>query len=247
MLGVRQTGIIPKMSTNIQNIIIHSTGTGPDHVRLNRILALKNISWSYNQIDDKTFANFPGGQDGLPILQYNRCFFVGSLVSMVALEQIKSEPTIFPNGNCGMPLALAWWSNDFFQTNLRQADDKLLQKYCTLITRQIADGRDFLQGAQAGLADVHSYAPLRALKECGQNISILDNDPLLAPWYQRVRNIGIKGFQTISVDENNLLNNSSAGVVEFQECDSIADKETLNWKNQGNIFLWRTPLTAKFD
>lgn len=225
-------------------LIIHSTGTGPDHQRLDRILALKNLPWSFNRVDTQTLANFPGGKEGLPILQFNRCFFVGSLVSLIALEQLKAEPTIFPNGNCGMPLALAWWSNDFFQTIKNNPDDNLLQKYCMLISRQIADGRDFLQGAQPGLADVHSYAPLWALKECGRNMSVLESDPLLEPWYQRVRNIGTTGFQEVTVTPNDLLLNLPATGTDFPECDAIADKEILNWKSQGTVFLWQSPLST---
>jgi len=224
-------------------IIVHSNGMGPDHQRIGRVLALKNIPWTFNRIDTQTLAHFPGGKENLPVLQVNRSFFVGSLVSMVALEQLKPEPTIFPNGNCGMPLALAWWGDDFFRTITGNPDSELIQKYCALISRQIVDGRHFLQGEQAGLADVQSYAPLCALKESDLNIPILESKSLLRAWYQRVGTLGTAGFQEISITSDDLPVNFSDREVDFPECDAIADRIILNWRNQGTIFLWHSPLS----
>lgn len=226
-------------------IIVHSTGAGPDHHRLDRILALKKLSWSLNQVKQQTLANFPGGEDGLPILQFGRCFFCGSLVSTLALERLKGEPTLFPNGNCGMPLALAWWSNGFFRDVQNSPGGRLLQKYCTLISRQIADGRNFLQGHRPGLADVHSYAPLCALKECGWDMTTLESDPLLGPWFHRVANIGSTNGQVVTMGANDLLDNLPVSATDFPECDAIADKEIMAWQNQGTLYLWRSPLTAR--
>lgn len=226
-------------------IILHSTGTGPDHQRLDRILALKKLPWSFNLVEQHELANFPGGDDGQPVMQIGRCFFVGSFVSIIALEQLKTAPTFFPNGNCGMPLALAWWSSEFFRVIRNNQDEGLFKKYCTIISRQIIDGRHFLQGSLPGLADIHSYAPLWALKEYGRDMTILESDALLAPWYQRVANMGEYRPKKINLDGNNLLGNQPPLEANFPNCDAIADKETLNWKDQGTLFLWRSPFASK--
>ena len=210
------------------DIIVHGTTKGPDYHRLALILALKNIPWKFSL---RPPAILKGFCDGFPILQVGHCYFEGSMIATLALEQLQPEPSLFPNGNCGMPLALSWWSDRFYTSG---NDPSLLQKNCVLISRQITDGRDYLQGATPGLADVHSFAPLKALNKDGYDISsVMKADPLLQSWYQRMDQLTPSG-KTVPL--------SQIPPTDYPECDTIAHKEVLD---DGKTILWKNSLSQK--
>lgn len=210
-----------------KNIIVHGTGNGPDYYRLKLILTLKNIPWAFSPHCPPIIEQVKELGNNLPIMQYGPCFFEGSMISTLALEQLQPDPSLFPNGNCGMPLALAWWSDSFYRAMCKNYDTSLLSKNCTLISRQIADGRDYLQGEKPGLADVHSFAPLKALHEEGRDISaVMNAEPTLNQWY--------KNMDTLkSNDPDALL--PLIPPEYYPECSTIADKKTLD---NGKIVLW---------
>lgn len=165
----------------------------------------------------------------LPILQVGSCYFEGSMIATLALEQLQPEPSLFPNGNCGMPLALGWWSDHFYNAVSQGNDPAQLHRNATLICRQIANGRDYLQGAEPGLADVHSFSPLKALHEDGYDISpVMKADPLLQSWYQRMD-------QYKAPDQAMPLTQTPP--TDFPECDAIANRIMLD---DGKITLWHT-------
>jgi len=95
-------------------VILHGTTSGPDYHPVASILALKTST-------GKRLADSPEGLDallntntGLPVMQYGQCFFEGSMIATLALEQLLPEHSLFPNGNNGMPLELVWWSDAFY-------------------------------------------------------------------------------------------------------------------------------------
>lgn len=212
-------------------VILHGTTSGPDYHRLASILALKTLPW-------KRLAGFPEGLDallnpnsGLPVMQYGQCFFEGSMIATLALEQLLPEHSLFPNGNNGMPLALVWWSDAFYNDISSSKGPNLLCQHCTLIARQLSDGRDYLQGAEPGLADVHSFAPLKAIQADGYSIDeALKAFPILQEWFQRVD----------ALQSNRMLADfPTTLIVHYPECDSIAEKVILE---DGQGILWRSCL-----
>lgn len=212
-------------------VILHGTTSGPDYHRLATILALMTVPWTRS-------AGFPKGLEAhlnpnryLPVMQYGQCFFEGSMIATLALEQLLPEHSLFPNGNNGMPLALVWWSDAFYNDILSSKDSILLRQHCTLIARQLSDGRDYLQGAEPGLADVHSFAPLKTLSVNGHDISAaMNTNPLLGSWYQRMDGLQGKHLQ---------VSLPIPPLEHYPECDSIAEKVILE---EGQGMLWRSCL-----
>jgi hypothetical protein len=217
-------------SADIQ-LRIHGVPTGPDYYRLMTILALKEVSWQHSSNLPAVVRQSLKSDCTLPVMQYGNNYFEGSMIATLALEQIQPAHSLFPNGNKGMPLALGWWSDAFYRDVSSSENPVLLHRHCTLISRQLDNGREYLQGGEPGLADVHSYSPLKALQVEGYDLSeVMDAMPLLSNWYQRVD--ALRDIAPVA----RLLEKLSA---DYPECDSIAEKVILA---DGNGCLWRTSL-----
>src|SRR5262249_10439060 len=66
-----------------------------------------------------------------------------------------------------------------------------LRAHCHWLDQMLADGRSFLQGAAAGLADLAAYHPIWSLKQnFGSAAAPLDAFPRLLTWAERVAAIG---------------------------------------------------------
>lgn len=86
---------------------------------------------------------------------------VGPIAILDLMEKQTLVDTLFPNGNRGMPLSLLTWADA-----ASKSGDKHQEQAAGLIHRQLEDGRLFLQGARAGLADA---AALGALTRHGED------------------------------------------------------------------------------
>lgn len=212
-------------------VILHGTTSGPDYHRLASILALKTVPWKRPTGFPKALDAHLNPNSDLPVMQYGQCFFEGSMIATLALEQLLPEHSLFPNGNNGMPLALVWWSDAFYNDISSSKGSALLRPHCTLIARQLSDGREYLQGAEPGLADVHSFAPLKAIQADGYSIDeALKAFPILQEWYQRMDDLLSMHLQA---------NRPNPPPEHFPECDSIAEKVILE---DGQGMLWRSCL-----
>ena len=123
-------------------ILHHDEGTAGS-ARLRKIMSLKGLSWGSCALANWRAAEGPlsailSGASGHPVLQKRSTFWVSGLAAIEALEDLFPEPTLFPNGNRGMPLALSWWSNDLAE----QASAEQVAAHAALIARQLADGHD---------------------------------------------------------------------------------------------------------
>lgn len=212
-------------------ITVHGNRNGPDFIRISIILALKNVMWTHSDCYPPAISQLKDTDNHMPVMQYGSCFFEGSLIATIALEQLLPEPSLFPNGNCGMPLALGWWGDEFYNSISKSNDASLLMKNCTLITRQIADGRDYLQGGKPGLADVHSFSPLKALDEKGTDLSaVMGENPELQSWYNRMNKF--KAGEPYSSPP-------LIPPTDYPECDALANKRTLT---EDEIIFWQNSL-----
>ncbi len=108
------------------------------------------------------------------IISVSGVYAAGPVAALDALEAWRPEPTLFPNGNRGMPLALVPWA-------VQSAIGGGHRAAQALIDRQLADGRTFLQGGSPGLADAASFAALG-----GGQIKV-SGAPLVAAWFNRMR------------------------------------------------------------
>lgn len=145
---------------------------------LRKLLALKNIRYGLCApvLDG-------GPPEGQVWLQWGRRVFAGPVLAAIAIEALQPAPTLFPNGNKGMPLALLLWSG---QAASRAGQDGAARAaHGALIARQLDDGRAFLQGPAPGLADVAAWALLAA---SGNGDGL---EPPLGGWYERVAALGL--------------------------------------------------------
>ncbi|MBO6505877.1 MAG: hypothetical protein JJ850_02350 [Kordiimonadaceae bacterium] len=102
----------------------------------------------------------------------------GAAACLLAIEAAVPSPSLFPNGNVGMPVALLHWQRSMAATPSSSSGAVLAN--AELITRQMHDGRPFLQGEHAGLADIASASWLLPKKEQ------LPEQHSLLPWLDRM-------------------------------------------------------------
>ncbi len=158
---------------------------------LRKILALKQLAYGlcYHTADGSG-----GPAPGAAWLQWGRAVLAGPVLSAIAVEAAQPRPTLFPNGNLGLPLTLLLWSGDAAARAAREQATR--DAHAALIGRQLHDGRAFMQGTQIGLADVAAWALLAA--------SGGDDAGLTAPladWYRRVSALGLGLAQTVTPAE----------------------------------------------
>lgn len=115
------------------------------------------------------------------VLTLGRDRVLGPLVLALLVEADRAEPTLFPNGNRGMPLALLTWARV-----ARRTRGKRLAAHLELVRRQLADGRDFLQGAAPGLADAASALVVGAALQTAGSAQLVAGEPVLAAWWERI-------------------------------------------------------------
>ena len=184
-------------------IILHHDRNTPASVRIRKIFALKGLQWGSCEIDGEVGGNgdvssaaaILSGALGQPILQFEHRLWVSSLAVTDAIEALCPDPTLFPNGNRGMPLALSWWSDDFGGTT----SPEQISAHAALIARQLADGRSFLQGSTPGLADVQAFAGLTAAT-AGKKDATPDLPDVVTAWQARMISLGEGDPTTVTPD-----------------------------------------------
>ncbi len=109
------------------------------------MLGMKNIPWQRRQ--------------GMAEKYKSRCVIaggditvIGEAACIIVIEDTIPNPSLFPNGNKGMPMALASWRDKV--TNGIGAE--FYKAQASLVMRQMVGGRPFLQGQHMGLADIQA-------------------------------------------------------------------------------------------
>lgn len=87
-----------------------------------------------------------------PSIKWPGSQVVGAAAICLLLEAAVPEPSLFPNGNIGMPVALLHWLQSMKKATAQ--NEETLKANAFLIARQLEDGRPFLQGSSPGLADI---------------------------------------------------------------------------------------------
>lgn len=119
--------------------------------------------------------------DQNPSLKWANNHIIGAAAVCLFLEASIAEPSLFPNGNIGMPVALLHWRQSVATIPARNITAILANGL--LISRQLEDGRPFLQGPLPGLTDI-----------CAASWSIphkhlFGNDHILMRWIERMQTI----------------------------------------------------------
>ena len=187
---------------------------------LKMALGLKSIAWQREQGLAKVMASSCAIRtDSLIILGEESC--------IILLEESVPEPSLFPNGNRGMPMALSAW-RDKIST---RKDAYSLAAHATLVIKQIHDGRDYLQGNKPGLADIQSAAWIFET-ELESNA---DTSPMLKAWCQRMR-----AFLEPSGTDNFVvpfLENTPHQAATIQEFNSDLGSLTLSVTGQSDMLI----------
>ncbi|TDJ59406.1 MAG: hypothetical protein E2O41_04345 [Nitrospina sp.] len=125
--------------------------------RISLALAVKGLSFrtsSLTNLNINETTRFKLIELGFPLLLIGKEGACGWVAALDLMEKARPEPSLFPNGNRGMPIALSFWSD---HAATKTSENGNFSPYVELISRQIADGRRFLQGDAPGLADIESY------------------------------------------------------------------------------------------
>ena len=151
--------------TDVEPLLISREGCRMAE-RISLALAIKGFSYrtsSLTKLNINETAHSKLIELGFPLLLFGKEGACGWVAALDLMEKARPEPSLFPNGNCGMPIALSFWSDHAATKTLENGN---FSPYVELISRQISDGRRFLQGGAPGLADIESYiAVSRAAKE----------------------------------------------------------------------------------
>ncbi|RMF12133.1 MAG: glutathione S-transferase family protein [Alphaproteobacteria bacterium] len=110
-------------------IILHHYDASPFTQRAIKMLAIKGLAWrSVIQpmiLPKDELIVLTGGYRGTPVMQIGADIYIDSQRIAVELEDRYPEPSLFPNGNRGMPLALVFWGDAFFAAGLHMAIHEL--------------------------------------------------------------------------------------------------------------------------
>lgn len=141
---------------------------------LKMMLGLKSVAWERRE-------GLAGQLASSCAIQTDDVTILGESACIIVLEDTLPEHSLFPNGNRGMPMALAHWRDKVSTVS----DSRSLKAHAALVLRQIHDGRDYLQGPEPSLADINSAA---WILETG-----LESDPtspdMLTNWCGRMRKL----------------------------------------------------------
>lgn len=113
----------------MSGIILHHYDYSPFTQKALRMLGIKGLSWrsvvTPMILPKPDLVLLTGGYRGTPVMQIGADVYVDSQLIAVELEDRFPEPSLFPNGNRGMPLALNAWSMAFFEAGLHMAIHEL--------------------------------------------------------------------------------------------------------------------------
>lgn len=141
----------------------------------------------------------------------------GAAAICLFLEASIPEPSLFPNGNIGMPVALLHWRQSM--KKIPAENHAALIANGQLISRQMNDGRPFLQGPAPSLADIC------AASWCIPHRNLFLNDKTLISWADRMQAIATNEpkhtVNSIASLEGVRGNIQYKGLLEFNVVDGI--------------------------
>ena len=138
-------------------------------------LNLKKVSW-------RRVPGLAGKYASDAVLETKDGVVLGEQAIILALDEAIKTDSFFPNGNRGMPIALAHWRDRIMAQFGLGVTAEYLVTQAGLVARQMHDNRLFLQGNAPSLADLNSAAWMLepAIKE------ILLQKGIMAGWLERM-------------------------------------------------------------
>jgi len=110
----------------VSDFILHHYTPSPMAEKVRTAFGLKKLAWrSCEQArlpDRPELFAMTGGYRRIPVMQVGADIFCDTQCILPAIERLAPEPTLFPDGFPGLPLALSRWTDDeLFQTGFRAA------------------------------------------------------------------------------------------------------------------------------
>lgn len=209
--------------------ILHHFDISPFAEKARLVFGLKAISWRSVQIPvimpKPMLTGLTGGYRKTPVMQIGANIYCDTRRIAEELERRYPEPSLFPNGDAGLGMALSHWSDTAFfepgaglsmgvNTELpepllkdRKAFFEFMDFDClgeelphlytqlraqaSLVDRQLADGRAFVNGQHAGWSDICAYFPLwMARANVAPSAQVLARFTQLPAWEKRMAALG---------------------------------------------------------
>jgi glutathione S-transferase len=99
----------------MQDFIIHHYPQSPVSEKIRVAMGLKNLAWrsvEQNRLPDRPeLLVMTGGYRRLPVLQIGADIYCDTQLIFREIERCVPQPTLFPNGEYGVPFALSRWTD----------------------------------------------------------------------------------------------------------------------------------------
>ncbi len=191
---------------------------------LKLMLGVKQVKW--HRCDGQS-ANLASGL----VVQAEGLSILGEPACTILLEQHIPSPSLFPNGNKGMPMALSAWRDTIGHT---VKDDAYgLKAHAALVMRQIEDGRPYLQGNDISLADIQAAAWILS----GNIQNIVSDVAGISEWCARLAPLlqpnGEQDLQNIAVPKTTV-----AEKMLVREIDVASDTLSVTITARSDLLCW---------
>ena len=97
----------------MSEVILHHYPLSPYSEKIRLALGLKGVSWNSVEIPVWTprpkLTPMTGGYRRTPILQIGAEFYCDTLRILMAIEQLSTSGTLYPEGREGLAKAFGWW------------------------------------------------------------------------------------------------------------------------------------------
>ena len=114
-------------------IILYHYNASPYAWKVRKALGIKGLAWQSVKtpvtLPKPDLVRMTGGYRGVPVMQTGADIFIDSGLILAELEARWPEPTLYPNGNSGLPQGLAFWTANWFTTCFQLLAAKIGDKF----------------------------------------------------------------------------------------------------------------------
>lgn len=141
-------------------VILHHFDQSPFSEKIRVIFGLKKIAWQ-SVLISRTMPRpdlmpLTGGYRRTPTMQIGADIYCDTQIIIRELETRFPAPTLFPNGNSGMPWAIGMWTDrSFFQSTVNLVFGTLADK----VPKDFIDDRERLRGTKFDVAAMKAAIP----------------------------------------------------------------------------------------
>ena len=146
--------------TSSSDIILHHFDPSPFSEKIRIVFGYKKIAWKSCLIarimPRPDLMPLTGGYRRTPVMQIGADIFCDTQIIMRELEKRFPQPTLFPDGNNGVPWALGMWTDrPWFQSTVALVFGSLGDK----VPQDFIDDRSKLRGAKFDIAAMAAVIP----------------------------------------------------------------------------------------